>query len=296
MEIFFNPYPGATQNRDVGIQCILDVADALLCLRNGLNDDLLSVCSVDNDLSLSNFIIIREAYATLQIHDVLRYVKDRNIDKIKLLLQWFSKGKIIDSNDMTNIENWILKNIGTAAPILEFAAKKSGIALTIPTEPMWRVDIIEFEGRKEILHNLWGQKDLSVIREHCINAINNVQERFSVRYNAKFCEGALNSAPENRFWDELGIFRQMDKAKKCRYTPDNVLIKKLENCETKYGPLYELRCLSTGLRLFFVVIDNASTEILVGGFYQKSKGIKQNEAIDNVCKRIDKHLNQVKTQ
>jgi hypothetical protein len=288
MDLYFNPYPGAAQNREDGIQQVLNVADALYRLKHCLRGNQLFGLSVSNDLSLSEFIVIRETNAHLQVQNIFRWTENTEREKIRLLLQLFNKGRVIDSNEITDIENWTLKNIGTSAPILEFAAKQKAITLTIPTEPEWRVDIIEFEGRKEILHNLWGQEDISNLKGHCINAVNDVKKRFEIRYDAKFCDGALSLAPRYDLWEKFGIFRQMDKAKQSNYKPDNILIKIVDS--TKYGMLYELRCLGDeGLRIFFVLRNSAPSRILVCGFYQKNMPISPNKAIQTASGRIKKH-------
>jgi hypothetical protein len=190
---------------------------------------------------------------------------------------------------MKGVENWLVANIGAPAPLLEMAAKNKAIALTVPTACEWRVDVIEFEGREERLHNLWGQKDLSLLREHCVDFIANVPERYSARYNAFFCDGALNSAPNSSLWETLGLFGNMDKAKERGYEVDGNLIKNVG--DTKHGTLLELRCYGAGHRMFFVFRRNAAPEILVGGFDHKSGGAAQDKAIQDATRRVDSYEN-----
>ena len=217
MELYFNPYPGAAQSVEAGIQIIADVADALHRLEKDLQNISLSGRFADFDASPSSFILIREARGDFRIQDIIFKVEVPKREKLKFLLIKFSKGKVIDSSEMNDIENWVVSNIGAPAPILEFAARNNGIALTIPTEPEWRVDRIEFNERDEFLHNLWGQEDLSKLKDHCVNALTNVPERFSALYGAEFCDGALNSAPDYFLWEKLEFFLNMDRAKKREY-------------------------------------------------------------------------------
>ena len=286
MELYFNPYPGAVQSIETGTQLIVDVADALHRLEKDLQNIPLTGKFADFDVRPSNFILVREARGDFRIQDIIFKVKSQNHEKLQLLLLKFSKGKVIDSNEMNDIENWVVSNIGAPAPILEFAAKNKAIALTIPTELEWRVDRIEFNERDEFLHNLWGQEDLSQLKDHCVNALTNVPERFSARYGAKFCDGALNSAPAYHLWERLGFFQNMDKAKEREYEVDSDLVKNVG--DTKYGTLLELRCHGQGQRIFFVFRKNANPRILVGGFDRKSGGVNQNAAIKDACERINK--------
>ena len=286
MELYFNPYPGAAKSVETGIQLIVDVADALHRLEKDLQNISLAGKFAETDMPPSKFILIRGVRGDTRIKDVIFRIEAANREKILFLLRKFDKGKVIDSTDMKDIENWVVTNIGTAAPILEFAAKNKGIALTLPTEPEWGVDVIEFEGRSDFLHNLWGQKDLSRLRDHCVNTLEDVPKRFSVRYCAQFCDGALNSAPDYYLWERFEFFDKMDKAKKRDYKVDNDLIKNVG--DTKYGTLLELRCYGPGHRIFFIFRKNANPKILVGGFCRKSGGANQNAAIKDACERVNK--------
>jgi hypothetical protein len=133
MELYFNPYPGAAQRIEIGTQLVIDAADAL----NRLDKDLQSISipldsrSVTSDVQPSNFIIVREVHRHFILQDIIFSVNGRNREILILLLTKFSKGKVIEPNEMNNIEDWIVSNIGAPAPILEFAAKNKAIAFTI---------------------------------------------------------------------------------------------------------------------------------------------------------------------
>ena len=287
MELYFNPYPGAAQDVETGVQLTVNVADALYRLGKELQNISLTGRFADTGASPSDFILVREAQGNyFRIKDIIFKVDATKRDKLLLFLNKFNKGRVIESKELSGIENWVVSNIGASAPILELAAKNNAIALTIPTETEWRIDRIEFVERDDFLHNLWGQVDLSQLIDHCINSLPNVQERFSVRYNAEFCDGALNSAPENRYWEKFGFFCNMDKAKEREYEIDHKLIKSVGN--TKYGTLLELRCYGEGLRIFFVFRKNTNPKILVGGFFRKSGGTSQDTAIKDACERVNK--------
>jgi len=284
MELYFNPYPGAAQSREAGAQNVVAVADALHRLKSEMGDAL-SGATMEGDFRMGEFILVRESGVSFKINDIIHLANNIEREKIKLLLTLFSRGKIIELNEMPEIENWILKNIGTTAPVLEMATKESGMALTVADETEWRVDVIEFEGQREILHNLWGQRDLSSLKDHCVNSIKNVKERFLIRFDATFCNGAPASAPEDYLWESYGFFSEMDKARKREFEVDKHLIKNVGN--TKHGILRELRCYGDGWRIFFAFRKDRSPKVLVGGFYNKSAKASQDAAIQEAIQRVN---------
>jgi putative component of toxin-antitoxin plasmid stabilization module len=289
MEVYFNPYPGAAKTEEEGLKLAIGTADALLRLQRQCNGISITsnVSIADGDLPPSKFVIFRNSNLEFTIGAVMYKYGNVEREKLRLFLSYFSKGKIIDQDDLNDINNWVISVIGTSAPVLELAAKNKAIALTIPTEAEWCVDVLRFDNRSETLHNLWGQVDLSAIITHCLDSIKNTQERFKVRFNAEFCPGASNSAPNTALWDNFGFFQVMERARKRNYEVDDNLIKNV--ADTKYGPLLELRIYGPGHRIFFVYRKNSSPKILVGGFYQKNEGISQNDAIQKAKKCIDNY-------
>ena len=133
--------------------------------------------------------------------------------------------------------------------------RNNALSLTIPTSPGWDNDYITFEGRDDLLPNLWGQQDLTHIMDYYANSLQDAHERFASRYTAAYCAGALNDAPERGLWENYGFFRSMDKARERKYHVDDHIIKSVGNA--KYGPLLELRCYGSGWRVFITEIDCA---------------------------------------
>jgi hypothetical protein len=292
MDIYFNPYPGAAKDEDTGIKCAVKTADALTRLKRNLSDISLRGVSPGDDIDMapSKFVLIKAADTELSIGDIIFKASAAERDKLKLLLQTFSKGRIIDSGDLGDIEDWIVTNIGAAAPILELAAKRKAIALTFPTESVWCVDILNFEGRSENLPNLWGQDDISEVTGYCIRSLRNARERFAVQFAAEFCGDVLNTAPDSLYWEAYNFFYYMKRASERSYAVDFDLIKNVGS--TKYGSLLELRCHESAYRIFFVYRNNLPIKVLIGGFYRKGAGggKGQNEAIRNACKRINAYV------
>ena len=292
MEIYFNPYPDFAKTKEKGLERIILAADVFFKLKNEFKKELtLHFSEIDSNLSPSHFIIVRDANSDLNICSFLNEKKYR--DKLLLLMSFLSKGQVVDAKDINQTEDWIPTVMEMPAPVLELAARKKAIAFTIPTEDKWCVDILKFINRPEILHNLWGQKDISVIKSHCIESLQNSQERFEKQFDAIFCPGALNSAPGTELWENLGFFQIMERAQKRNYEIDDDLIKNTEgDNRAKYGPILELRVKRSGYRIFFVYRKGHSPEILIGGFYKKGTGDDrkaQNEAIKNAKKSIDKY-------
>ena len=293
MEIYFNPYPSAAKTEEEGMRLAVGTADALLRMQRECNNIFFAskISEAQGDLPISNFVLYRKFDTEFNIASIITKAKKADHDKLVLLLRFFSKGKVIDKEEIKKSEDWILSGICTAAPILELAAKNKAIALTIPTEPEWRVNLFKFINRTETLYNLWGQDDISEIISHCVESIKNIPERFSVQFNAEFCGNALNSAPDFVSWDNLGFFRIMEIARKRKYKADDDLIRFAQGVEkTKYGTLFELRLKASGCRMFFVYREGHSPEILIGGFYKKGTGDDskaQNHAIQNAQKNID---------
>jgi hypothetical protein len=290
MELYFNPYPGAAESEEEGINLAVAAADALSRLQNEYNSELYpKTPDTTVDLKPSKFILVRNLGLVLSIGNIIYKTGNEKREKLRKLLSFFNNGKIIDENELIHVDDWILSILGTPAPVLELAAKNKAIALTIPTEKEWRVDILNFTGRQEKLHNLWGQEDISAIIKHCLEANKDIPDRFKIQFNADFCSGALNSAPDSALWEKLGFFKTMENAKKVNYRPCVRFIKSAQVDKTKHGSLLELRCMGSGHRIFFVYRENCSPEILIGGFYQKNESQSESEAIKMAKKRIDEY-------
>jgi len=293
VEIYFNPYPGVTKTEIEGIQCIVKVADAFSRLQTNLRGIPLPgvVPDDDVDVQLSNFVVVRDVKTEWKFSDLIWKTSSSERDKLRLLLNAFSRGRKIEAENLYGLDDWILTNVGASAPILAFAAQNGAIALTIPTDLVWSIDVFSFEEREEILHNLWGQDDISAITNFCKDSLKNTIERFKAHFNADFCDGALNSAPKYDMWERLGHFKAMKKAKEHAYNVDGDLIKNKGMPKTeKYGSLLELRFNGLEHRIFFVHRQGLNPEILIGGFYQKNESISQSEAIQNAKKRIDEYV------
>jgi len=295
MEIYFNPYSGAAKTEEEGLFLAIRTADTLLRLKKECSGVALYGNTFDSksDLPPSKFVIVRNQGIDFSIGVLIYKTKNAEREKLRLLLDFFSKGKILDNDELLKYDDWIVSVINAPAPILGLAAKNKAITLTIPTEPEWEINTFSFNGREETLHNLWGQNDISAIISHCVESIKDIPERFSVQFNAKYCGNALKFAPDFALWEEFGFFQIMENARKLKYKPNKDLIKFVQGIEkTKYGALLELRHITSGCRIFLVHREGHSPEILIGGFYKKGTGDDskaQNQAIQNAKRYIDEY-------
>ena len=292
MELYFNPYPDPAGTKEKGLERIMLAADAFSRLKKEFGKELtLHFSVIDSNLIPSHFVIARDEKSDLSIGSCLNEKKYK--DKLVLLMSFLSMGRVIDAKDISQTEDWIPSVMDMPAPVLELAARKKAIAFTLPTEDKWRVDLLNFIDRPETLHNLWGQEDISAIKSHCFESLQNIQERFKIQYNAEFCPGALNSAPNYALWDNLGFFEAMKSAQEMDYKADDNLIKNIGG--TKYGPMRELRIQRFKYRIFFVYQKGLSPEVLIGGFYKKGTGDEPSDKVhkpqNDAIKHAKNHIN-----
>lgn len=284
MDLYFNPYPAPAKSHSDGLARVIGAADALFRLNKQVKTEMEAVW--EQDRPLSSFVLVWAENVNYYFRDMFRFAKKEEIDKLRLLLEMFSKGRNIDATQTdAEMEYWIVEGLGVNAPLLGIAAKQNAMALTVPTSPGWDVDYITFEGRANSLHNLWGQPNIAKLKEHCVNSLRNAYERFAARYEAVYCENALKDAPDERLWDQYCFFKSMDKAAERHYKVDNHLIKDVGS--TKYGRLYELRCYESGWRIFFVCRKNFDEKMLIAGFYPKSSSTSQRQEIQEACVRVN---------
>jgi putative component of toxin-antitoxin plasmid stabilization module len=283
MDIYFNPYPKPTDNIKQAIACALGTANALGCLSKLIGKG--EIVSVESN-TITDCIIYFDKGISQYFKNLL--ISANSVDKKKLigLMQACLKGRII-ANESSDA--WVVFGIGVSAPVLTQAAKSGAVSLTIPTSPGWDVDCIKFEGREEQLFNIWGQKDLSTIHKHYIKSINSARDRFAMQFNATYCDGALNTAPNEKYWDSYKFFTQMEKAKNRNFEIDNDLLVNIGDTK-KHGVLYELRCYGDGWRIFFACDHGSKDKLLIGGFFPKGTLREQNKKIEQAIDRINTHF------
>ena len=279
MEFYFNPYPAPAESIDDAKCCAVRTANALTRLMKETSDIkiMAEACAKPG-----GFVVHRQCGADYDLGSIIWAADGRDQDSLRLLLRILTNGQIFEITDEP--EQWVAAETHVSVPVLTYAAKQCAAALTIPTSPGWDTDCIAFENRNEILHNLWGQEDLTSLNNHCVQAISNAVERFRVKYSAEYCVGALAEAPDEHRWEQYGFFISMNRAHNRQYEVDNNILKSVGN--TSKGKLLELRCCNnSGWRIFFV---HYNQKLHIGGFYSKNGGVSQDSAIQTACKRINK--------
>jgi len=281
MELYFNPYPDAAESEEAFLGHAIRTIDALKLLDKTMK---LTAVSAKNK-ALTDIVLYRESGAPCWFQKVLNKTRGANHEQLRFLLLKLTSGQILESLPDEDELDWLLTDIGIRAPILVYAAKRDAISLTIPTTPGWNMDVLRFEGRSEVLPNLWGQQDISSLKAHCICSLPSAKERFAIEFKAAYCDGALANAPDERLWEEYGFFETMRRAQSRGYAAVKPHIEDVRG--TKKGRLLELRCLGTGWRIFFVCSGQA---ILIAGFYPKKNIREQSREIQEACNRINKQI------
>jgi hypothetical protein len=186
VELYFNPYPGPASDYSSGLNAVLCTAGTLVELKKSLNGfptvGVYSTGGADNPPI--NFVMVRNS-ETGELFDIRSFLSSSSLqasdrEKLLFLLREFDKGRILDESELKYAEDWIIAGIEAPAPVLEIAAKRKAIAVTFATETGWDVDIINFVGKEEYLHNLWGQGDVSALKALCLESINNESDRFAL--------------------------------------------------------------------------------------------------------------------
>ncbi len=282
LNLFFNPYTGIAEDEESGEKCLLATANA--CKEISEDTDL-SVYGGDETDSVQTFTLAHDdCGAWLRPSSFIRKYSGREKDLIIWFLRLFDKGKRLCTEDFSGCEDWIIKDLNLSAPILEYAARQDGMALTITDDADWKLDFFCFHDISNKLPNLHGQEDCSLlhtwIKEWFARHMS-FKKILESEYNVTFCKGAVNTCFPSRS-EEQGVIHAFEGSKDMNYQIDNNLIKPFRS---NNGNILELRSYGDGVRIFFTL--NSGIPI-IGGFYRKSSAISQNKAGENAIKRLKK--------
>jgi len=293
LDFYFNPYPEPATDTEDGKNAVLRVVDAWTRLALEMADSHLSGVSfnIQSDSPIEfKLVYDNSSGIPYRIGDILYKVRNAEREKIKILLEIFSKGKKVSAEELEKCENWHVLGIGKPASVLEYAKKQNAVAFTIATTHAWAIDRILFEGRNDWIHNLWGQEDISEIQDFCFSEIANPFARFATQFDAEFCEGVKNDFPPANTWDDYRIFENMKKAQDREFDIDGGLIKRSTIDKKMQFTMRELRDKSSGARIFFTYLQDNRPSIIIGGFYIKRMGPSENTIIQQSANRIKKYL------
>ena len=164
------------------------------------------------------------------------------------------------------------------APLICYAAKNSGIVVTISSDDFWNCDFFTFNRQHKALNISYKLKENILIawyeewRHNHFDFLTLVQEKFEIA----FCDGACNSLPPKLFHNIL--YSNIQKAYQRKFECDNKFIKRITNF-----PFYEIRIFESDIRVFFIKKDG---QIFIGGFYHKNEAMDQNKAIQKAHQRF----------
>ncbi len=280
LNVYFNPYPGISTDKESAKDCLLSTAKSFKQLSDHIKIKAHDPEGWDAVKCFRMFMDNHGAYYTPTqfIHELSG--KDRAL--VTFLFRSIDKGSILYNDALSLCEDLALKGFGCAAPVLEYALRNDGMALTISDDNDWKCDFFYFIGLTEELPNIHGQSDCSPL----IGWISSWEKRNATfieilenRFKILFAPGAFNSITPNR-QEENGIIEAFEKKKDKNFYVDNDIIKSFN---TKHGLIFELRSYEEGVRVFFSLHNQRP---VIGGFYRKSCSISQNKAGEQAAKRL----------
>ena len=283
LNVFFNPYPGKATDYEAGKKSLLATANA--CWKLFKNKQI-QANDPEGDYSIKCFILADdEQGAWYHPSNFIREYSGRERELIKWFFGMFANGSPKPNDDDLSIcEGWVLSGFNFAAPILEYALRQDGMAITISDDNAWKIDFFSFIGQPDELPNIHGQKALSPLQAW-IQKWNdrNLSFKSSLEqtFNILFCKGASKTCFPS-ISEQRGIINAFNNAKQSGYEITGDLIKVFK---TKYGNTRELRSYGDGVRIFFVL--NKNSRPVIGGFYRKSASISQNKAGEYAAKRLN---------
>jgi hypothetical protein len=283
LRLFFNPYPGKAADCEAGKRSLLATATA--CSELFKKNKQVKVNDPEGDDSIKCFTLAEGKQGIpYRPSDFIRKYSGREQALITRFFLLFANGSRLKNDDLSICEDWVLSGFEFAAPILEYALRQDGMAITISDDNDWKIDFFSFIGQPNKLPNIHGQKKLSPLQDW-IKKWNqrNLSFKSSLEQNFDilFCKGARNACfPSGS--EQKGISDALNRAKESGYEITGDLIKVFK---TKYGNIRELRSYGDGVRIFFVL--NKNSRPVIGGFYRKSASISQNKAGEYAAKRLN---------
>ncbi len=280
LNVFFNPYPGMSADYESGKKSLLSTAKTYWELFENIK---VEANNLEGDDSIKYFSLAKDKQGAQYIpSSFLREYSGRERELIKLFLLMFDRGSRVKIDDLSICEDWELSGFSFSAPILEYALRQDGMAITISDDNDWKTDFFFFIDQPHELPNIHGQDNCLPLQNWIRNwSQRNLSFKSSLEqnFNILFCQGASNTCFPSRH-EEEGVIRSLNRAQDRGYEVDNNLIKIFQ---TKYGNILELRSYGDGIRLFFTLKNSRP---VIGGFYRKSAAVSQNKASEYAAKRL----------
>lgn len=280
LEAFFNPYPGISENYETGKEIILQTAKSYRKIDNEIK---LRAYDPEGSDSIRCFIVSQDNHgAKFTPSSYIRNYRGSDRDLVIWFFTMFDRGVKLYTEDLAICKDWTLCQLDVPAPLLEYASRMDGVAVTISDDQDWKVDFFNFNENHNQLPNVHGQENCDPLvdwikewTERNLSFMSLLEERF----NVIFCRGSINNCFPSKH-EEKGIISSFDRAIENNYQIDGNLIKCFS---TKYGNILEMRSYGDGVRIFFTMKNDNP---LIGGFYRKSASISQNKSATYAAKRL----------
>ncbi len=140
LRVFFNPYPGKAADYEAGKRSLLATVNAYWKL---FKNKQVKANNPDGNDCIRSFLLAEDKQgAWYYPFDLLkpRQYSGRERDLIKLFLVMIDKGSRVKIDDLSICKNWELCDLNFAAPILEYALRQDGMAITISDDNDWKTD------------------------------------------------------------------------------------------------------------------------------------------------------------
>jgi len=136
LNIFFNPYPGMSADYESGKKCLLSTANACKEIA-----DIMSLKAHEHsgDDSVKFFTVCKDRRGAWHTpSSLLRNYSGRDREMVKWFLRLFDKGSRVTDETLSICEDWVLRCFDVSAPVLEFALRQDGMAVTISDDADWK--------------------------------------------------------------------------------------------------------------------------------------------------------------
>jgi len=136
LSVFFNPYPGMLSDYETGKRCLLLTAQ--VCMELFGNGEFKAHDPEGND-SIKFFSLAEDNQgARYTPSSFVRKYSGRERELIKWFLRAVDKGSRVRMDDLSICEDWELSGLNVSAPVLEYALRQDGMAITISDDHDWR--------------------------------------------------------------------------------------------------------------------------------------------------------------
>lgn len=283
--LYFNSLPDPATDISSGKQNVLRAAISL----QRLQEDIGSYY-IDSKIELEDYVIAKENDRDVFFRELFYLEQGQNtenITKLDCILEKFNKGEKINIEETEC--NYRLEELNISSPILEKAFKDDAMVFSFASESYWEEDFLSFENQNERLPNIWGQEDLSSLKEW-IEEFNRRKSSFSERLEREFNAVICCDIPSNLGREgKIKILNALTTAKAINHKPGQAEILQVwQGSRTDYGSLLELR--PQGIRVFYIYYDG---KIAIGNFYFKGSGNDmhlERKAAKKAIKRINAHI------